>query len=73
MNIKRKFQNVMVIYSVNPLYLRIIIMNGQLQKGKDNAWYLVISDKDDAYKKFADILESIKNKITEKNMGCCRI
>ena len=28
--------------------------------------YLVISNKDDVYKKLVDILESIKNKITEK-------
>ena len=30
------------------------------------AWYLVISDKDDVYKKLVDIFESIKNKITIK-------
>ena len=41
-------------------------MKGQFEKGKDDAWYLVISDKDDVYKKLVDILESIKNKITEK-------
>ena len=41
-------------------------MNGQFKKGKDDAWYLVISDKDDVYQKLVDILESIKNKITEK-------
>ena len=55
-----------VINSVNPLYLRIINMSGQFEKGKDDAWYLVISDKDDVYKKLVDILESIKNKIIEK-------
>ena len=44
-------------------------MNGQFEKGKDDAWYLVISDKDDAYKRLKDILESIKNKITEKTWG----
>ena len=55
-----------VINSVNLLYLRIININGQFEKGKDDAWYLVISDKDDVYKKLADILESIKDKITEK-------
>ena len=55
-----------MINSVNPLYLRIININGQFEKGKDDAWYLVISDKDDVYKKLVDILESIKNKITEK-------
>ena len=41
-------------------------MNGRFEKGKDDAWYLVISDKDDVYKKSVNILESIKNKITEK-------
>ena len=56
-----------VINSVNPLYLRIITMNGQFEKGKDDAWHLVISDKDDVYKKLVDIIESIKNKITEKH------
>ena len=41
-------------------------MSSQFKKGKDDAWYLVIFDKDDVYKKLVDILESIKNKITEK-------
>ena len=66
---KKKISECNVINSVNPLYLRIIIMNGQFEKGKDDAWYLVISDKDDVYKKLVDILESIKNKITEKTGG----
>ena len=26
-------------------------MNGQFEKGKDNAWHLIFSDKDDVYKK----------------------
>ena len=55
-----------MINNVNPLYLKIININGQFKKGKDDAWYLVISDKDDVYKKLVDIFESIKNKITEK-------
>ena len=55
-----------MINSVNPLYLRIISINGQFEKGKDDAWYLVISDKDDVYKELVDIFESIKNKITQK-------
>ena len=42
-----------------------------LKKGKDDAWNLVISDKDDVYKKLVDILESNKN--YRENMGCCRI
>ena len=63
---KKKISECNVINSINPIYLKIIVMNRQFEKGKDDAWYLVISDKDDAYKKLVDILESIKNKITEK-------
>ena len=62
---KKKISECNVINSVNPLYIRIININGQFRKGKDDAWYLVISDKD-VYKKLVDIFESIKNKITEK-------
>ena len=65
---KKKISECNVINSVNPLYLRIININGQFEKGKDDAWYLVISDKDDVYKKLIDILESIKNKIIEKTL-----
>ena len=63
---KKKISECNVINSVNLLYLKIININGQFEKGKDDARYLVISDNDDGYKKLADILESIKNKITEK-------
>ena len=63
---EQKISEYNAINSVNPLYLRIINMNGQFEKGKDDAWYLVISDKDDVYKKLVNILESIKNKITGK-------
>ena len=66
MSIRRKFSECNVINSVNPLYLKIINMNGRFKNAKDDAWYLVISDKDDVYKKLKDIFESIKNKITEK-------
>ena len=55
-----------VIRGVNPLYLKIVDMKGQFEKGEDDAWYLVISDKDDVCKRLVDILKSIKNKITEK-------
>ena len=41
-------------------------MNGQFEKGKDDAWYLIISDEDDVYKKLIDIFDGIRNKITEK-------
>ena len=66
MCIKKKISECNVINSVNPLYLRIVDIKGQFEKGKDDAWYLVISDKDDVCKKLVDILESIKNKIIEK-------
>ena len=46
--------------------MRIVYIKGQFEKGKDDALYLVISDKDDVYKKLVDIFKSIKNKITEK-------
>ena len=63
---KKKISECNIINSVNPLYLRIVVMNGQFEKGKDDAWYLKISYKDDVYEKLPDIFESIKNKITEK-------
>ena len=62
---KKKISECNVINSVNPLYLKIININGQFEKCKDDAWYLAISDKD-VYKKLVDIFESIKNKITEE-------
>ena len=55
-----------MIRNVNLLYLRIEEIKGQFEKGKDDAWYLVVSDKDDVYKNLADIFKSFKNKITEK-------
>ena len=70
---RKKISECKVINSVNPFYLKITDMKGQFEKGEDDAWYLVISDKDDVYKKLVDVLESIKNKITEKKMGCFRI
>ena len=63
---KKKITECNVIKIVNPLYLRIVDVKGQFEKGKDDAWYLVISDKDDVYKKLVDIFKSIENKITEK-------
>ena len=63
---KKKISECNVINSVNPLYLRIVDINGQFEKGKDDAWYLVISDKGDVYKKLVNIFESIKNEIIEK-------
>ena len=63
---KKKIAECDVINSANPLYLRIVDMNGQFEKGKGDAWYLIISDDDDVYKKLIDIFESLKNKIIEK-------
>ena len=63
---KKKISKCDVINSVNPLYLRIVDINGQFEKGKDDAWYLIISDDDDVFKKLVDIFKSIKNKIAEK-------
>ena len=64
---KKKISECNVINSINPLYLRIVDMKGQFEKGKDDAWYLIISYKDDVYEKLMGIFESIKNKITEKD------
>ena len=43
---KKKITEYNVIRSVNPLYLRIVDIKGQFREGKDDAWYLVISDKE---------------------------
>ena len=63
---KKKISECDVINNVNPLYLRIMDMNGEFKKGKDDVWYLIISDDDDVFKRLVDIFESFKNKITEK-------
>ena len=65
---KQKITECNVIKSVNSLYLRIININGQFKEGKDDAWYLVISDKD-FYIKLVDISESIKKTWDEKKHG----
>ena len=58
---KKKILECDVINSVNPIYLKITDIKGQFEKGKDDAWYLVISNNDHVYKNY------------RKNMGCCRI
>ena len=63
---KKKISECNVIDSVNPLYLRTADTKGQFEKGKDHAWYLIISCRDDVYEKLMDIFASIKIKITEK-------
>ena len=64
---KKKISECNTINSVNPLYLRIISMNGQFEKGKDDAWYRIISYRDDVYEKLMDIFESIKKKLQKKH------
>ena len=63
---KKNISKCNVLNSVNPPYLRIVDTNGQFEKRKDDAWYLVISDHDGILKKAVDIFKSIKNKTTEK-------
>ena len=66
---KKKISECNAINSVNPLYLRIVDIKCQFEKGKDDAWYLIISNKDDVYEKLINIFESIKKKITKKIHG----
>ena len=47
---KKNISNCNIINSVNPLYLKVPDMKGQFEKGKDDSWYVVISNKDDVYK-----------------------
>ena len=47
---KKKILECNVINSVNPVYLRIININGQFEKGKDDVWCLIISDDNDVFK-----------------------
>ena len=63
---KKKNSECNVINSVNPLYLRNINMNGQFEKGKDDAWCLLIFYKDDVYEKLMNYFKSIKKKTAEK-------
>ena len=56
---KKKISKCDVINSVNLLYLRIADINGQFEKGKDDAWYLIISADYDVFKKLVDIFVDI--------------
>ena len=42
-------------------------MKGQFEKGEDDAWYLVISNNDDVYKKLQIFLKVLKIKLQEKH------
>ena len=63
---KKKISKCNIMNNVNSLYLKITDMKGQFEKGKDDAWYLVISNRDDVYTKLLDILEGIKKIFTDK-------
>ena len=64
---QKKISECDVINSVNSLYLRIVDMNGQFEKGTDDASYLVIFDGDDVFKKLVDIFEVLKIKLQKKH------
>ena len=51
---------------IDPINQDIADMKDQFEKGKDDAWHLVISYKDNVHEKLMNIFESIKNKVTEK-------
>ena len=69
MNIRKKITECNEINSINPLYLSIKDMKGQLKKGKcDNVWYLTTFGNADVLRKFTNIWKSIRAKI-EKNTG----
>ena len=67
---KKKITECNEINSVNPLYLKIKDMKGQLKKGKDdNVWFLIIFGDADVLRKFAKIWKSIIAKIEENSGG----
>ena len=63
---KKKISECNVINSVNPLYLRIINMDGQIEKGKDDAWCLIVFS-DDIFKKLVNVFDGIKKKLQKKH------
>ena len=66
---KKKITECDKINSVNPLYLRIKDMKGQVKKGKaDNVWYLTIFGDADVLRRFANVFKNIRAKI-EENTG----
>ena len=69
---KKKISKCNIINSVNPLYLKITDMKSQFENCNDDAWYLVIANKDDVYKKLVDIFEVLTIKLQKKH-GCFRI
>ena len=67
---KKKITECNEINSVNPIYLKITDIKGQLKKGKgDNVCYLIIFGDVDVLRKFANIWKSIRVKIEENTGG----
>ena len=67
---QKKISECSKINSVNPLYLEIKNLKGQLKKGKsDDVWYLIIFGNADVLRKFANIWKSITAKIQENTDG----
>ena len=64
---KKKITECNVIRSVNLHYLSIVDIKGQFKKGKDDVWYLVISDKDDVFKNLQIFLKVLKRKLQKKH------
>ena len=63
---KKKITVCNAINSMNPIYLIIRDITGQLKKNKDdNAWYLIISGNAYILRKFANIWKSIRASIEE--------
>ena len=60
-----------LIYSVNPLYLRINHASGYIEEKNGNK-YLVfdfVDENKEVFKKYADVWDGIKNKIKAINSG----
>ena len=67
---KKKITECDKINSVNPLYLRIKDMKGQVKKRKaDNVWYLTIFGDADILRRFANVFKNIRAKIEENTGG----
>ena len=64
---KKKISECNVIKCVTPLSLRIVDIKGRFDKGKDDAWYLVISYKDDVSKNLVIFLKVLKAKLQKKH------
>ena len=45
----KKISKYNVTNSIHPLFLRIVDINDQFEKGKDDVWYLIISGEDDVF------------------------